>query len=317
MDVREAWRHVEDGVDRARSSSALLDHTMAMLEHYGRVNGGGQAGAVTYYAFLAFFPIMALSFAAVGLIANVFPDAQENLVTLVNSLLEGLIGDGPGQVPLSAFQDNAGKVGLLGLLGFLYAGLGWMSSMRNALQMMFEKAPDERPNFFYGKARDLTTLAIVGLMLLFAFGLTSAVSSYSDEIVEGLGFDPDAAIPTLALQVGGALLALLVTSSLLMLLYHFLARPRVAYRALREGALLAAGGFVVLKLIADRLIALTHGQPAFTVFGFSLVLLVLINYFSRVVMYGAAWAFTSQRPVDLNVGEVLVGPHDRSQRGGR
>jgi len=32
----------------------------------------------------------------------------------------------------------------------------------------------------------------------------------------------------------------------------------------------------------------------------ALVLLVLLNYFTRVVMYGAAWAYTSEREPDLN-----------------
>ena len=32
------------------------------------------------------------------------------------------------------------------------------------------------------------------------------------------------------------------------------------------------------------------GQPAFQVFGISLILLVWINYFSRVTLYAAAWA---------------------------
>ena len=35
-------------------------------EHYGDVKGSLQAGAVTYFAFLSFFPILALAFFVVG-----------------------------------------------------------------------------------------------------------------------------------------------------------------------------------------------------------------------------------------------------------
>jgi membrane protein len=36
-----------------------------------------------------------------------------------------------------------------------------------------------------------------------------------------------------------------------------------------------------------------RGQPAFQAFGIALILVVWINYFSRVVLYAAAWAHTS------------------------
>ncbi len=56
----------------------------------------------------------------------------------------------------------------------------------------------------------------------------------------------------------------------------------------------AAGrcGFEVLKQISGVLIRATQGNPAFQVFGLALILLVWINYFSRVVLYAAAWAWT-------------------------
>ncbi len=311
MNLGALWkRRVEDPVNRVRERSGWVDHVMAMIGHYGRVDGNGQAGSVTYFAFLAFFPIMALAFFLVGQIANVFEGAQGNLEEFINDLLPDLIGTGEGQVSFSVFTDNAGRVGLFGLVGFLYAGLGWMSAMRNALQTLFAKPPQDRPNLIDGKLRDLMTLGVVGLMLLAAYAITTGVNAFSDEIIDAVGLDPSEQLPQLGLRLAGALLAVLLISGLLMVLYQLLARPRVSHRALREGAMLASVGFVLLKLVADRLIALTHGQPAFTVFGFGLVLLVLINYFSRVVMYGAAWAYTSGREPDIFMDEQ-TGPHWR------
>jgi len=68
----------------ARSRSPLVDHLTRMQEHYSRVNAGSQAGAVTYFAFLSFFPILALAFVVVGYLARYFPDAQNNLVDPVS-----------------------------------------------------------------------------------------------------------------------------------------------------------------------------------------------------------------------------------------
>ena len=40
------------------------------------MKGSQQAGAVTYFAFLSFFPILALAFFVVGCISQVYPDAR-------------------------------------------------------------------------------------------------------------------------------------------------------------------------------------------------------------------------------------------------
>src|SRR6478752_402789 len=109
-----------------------------MVQHYGDVKGGLQAGAVTYFAFLSLFPILALAFFAVGFLSQVFPDARANLIETINEVLPGLIGEGEGQLSLQSIEGSAGTVGLLGLLGVLYAGLGWLSGMRKALRVMFE-----------------------------------------------------------------------------------------------------------------------------------------------------------------------------------
>src|SRR3546814_18841480 len=112
---------------------AWFDHLMRMNEHYGAVKGNLQAGAVTYFAFLSFFPILALGFFVIGYVAKVYPEAQENLTEALGSVLPGMVGEDEGQISPEAIQDAAGAVGLIGLAGVPYAGLGWLSVMREAL----------------------------------------------------------------------------------------------------------------------------------------------------------------------------------------
>ena len=65
-----------------------------------------------------------------------------------------------------------------------------------------------------------------------------------------------------------------------------------SWRAMWSGALLGAVGFEILKQVSGLLLRVTQGNPAFQVFGIALILLVWINYFSRIVMYAASWAHT-------------------------
>jgi membrane protein len=87
-----------------------------------------------------------------------------------------------------------------------------------------------------------------------------------------------------------------------------LARPRLPRRSLVESAILGAVAFEVLKGLSVFLIQLTHGNPAFRTFGVALILLVWINYTTRVVMFAAAWAYTHPATYEARAAEWLRAP---------
>lgn len=267
-----------------------LAHGMRMQQRISAVNGSVQAGGVTYYGFLSFFPILAIAFFAVGYIARVWPEAQDNLETVLNEALPGLIGSGSGQISLQAIQDNATTVGLIGLAGVVYAGLGWLSALRIALMSVFDKPREARPNFVLGKARDLMTLVLLGLALLVSVSISGLVSGFSEDLLRWLHWPGSSAR---VLTLVSVLLGVAVSTGVFLALFWLLAHPRMPFRTLAGGALLASVGFEALKWASTYLLGLTRNQEAFQVFGIALILLVWINYFSRIVLYGAAWAATS------------------------
>lgn len=304
-------------VDRAkerlaelRARSSFVDHVLRMQEHFGEVKGSQQAGGVTYFGFLSVFPVLALAFFAVGYVAKVFPDAQDALLKALEQVLPGLVGNGEGQVPLDDIQSAAGAVGLIGLAGVLYAGLGWLSSLQTALIVLFEMPEKLQPNFIIGKLRDLVSLLVLGVVLMVSVSASSVLTRMSKQVLdwlhlgEGLGW----LVTILALVFGLAASALLF-----FLMFRILAKPPVPSKALWSGAWLGAIGFEVLKQLSGVLLVSTRGQPAFQAFGIALILLVWINYFSRVVLYAAAWSFThplaraerdARNPVPIAVATV-------------
>ena len=167
-----------------RRRRPFVDHVLRTQDHYGNVKGGQQAGAVTYFGFLSFFPILALAFAAVGLISGFYPDARDALVDAINEVFPGMIGDDEGQISLATIESAAGAAVGIGLVGLLYAGLGWLSSIRDALLVVFELPSYEQPNFVFGKLRDLVTLITVGLVLLLSVGVSGLVGRLSEDILD-------------------------------------------------------------------------------------------------------------------------------------
>ncbi|WP_141006315.1 YihY/virulence factor BrkB family protein [Nocardioides humi] len=209
-------------VTELRDRHPVVDHAVRMQEHYGAVQGSQQAGGVTYFGFLSVFPILALAFFVVGWIARVFPDAQDALVRAIDEVLPGLVGTGEGQVNLDDVQSAAGAVGLIGLAGVLYAGLGWLSSLQAALTVIFELPERLRPNFVIGKLRDLVTLAVLGVVLLLSVVASAVLTRTSRAVLDMV--DVGAELGWLVTVVA-VLLGLAASALLFFLMFRLLVRP--------------------------------------------------------------------------------------------
>ncbi|MGH3497466.1 MAG: YihY/virulence factor BrkB family protein [Nocardioidaceae bacterium] len=277
----------------ARAASPLLDHLLTMLSHYGDVRGGMLAGGVTYFGFLSFFPVLAIAFAVVGYVTGVYPQAQSRVTVALASVFPGLIGTGQGQIDVSKFSDVAAAAGIIGAVGLLYAGLGWLSALRQALQDVFEVPRSGQPNLLVGKVTDLLVLVLLGVVLLVSVAVSASVAGLTKRVEDWLGMTGVAGIGVVIVVVG-ALVGVLASTALFYVMYRVLAQPDLPRSALLRGALLAAVGFEVLKLIASKLLSSASSNPAYAAVTTAIVLLVWINYFSRVTLYGAAWAATSE-----------------------
>jgi len=283
---------------RAHGLPALLDRPVRAARHYGARNGSMLAAAVTYFAFLSLFPLLALSFASVGFVAAYLPEARHVLDVVLHGLLPGLIGDEPNQISLTTIQDAAGAAAGVGVLTMLYAGLNWIAEMRDALAAMFDVESSRAPSlgrervraFVVAQARDAVALMSIGLILLVSVSVSGGLLSFLRHVGRRLGLNDDLGfvMPVLLVVAGVA-----TGTVLFFAMFRVLAAPAMDNRALWSGALVGALGFELLKQASTWLLAATAQQPAFQEFGIALILLVWIYYFSRVLMYAASWAATA------------------------
>ena len=263
-------------VSEIRRRRPFVDHVVRTVEHYGLVKGNLQAGAVTYFGFLSFFPILALAFAVIGYVARVYPDAHADLVDAIQKVLPDMVSEEeePGKIAISDIQDAAPAILSIGLPAMLYSGLGWISAMRDALLVVFETPPREQPSFVMGKLKDLLVLVFLGLVLMVSVALSGVVTSLAAVILEplSLGAAAEPVLWALAIALGvGA------SSLLFFAFFKLLGDSEAPSRSLWAGALLGAIGFEALKLVSRWLIAATADQPAFQAFGIALILVVWIN----------------------------------------
>ncbi|MBC7279638.1 YihY/virulence factor BrkB family protein [Nocardioides sp.] len=279
-----------------RERFPALDRVLRTQEHYGEVGAAQQAGAMTYFGFLSTFPILALAFFAVGQIAKVYAGAESDLVEAIDQVLPGLVGDGPGQLKIADIESAAGTVGIIGVFGLLYAGLGFVNGLRRALEAVFVVPDEEQPGFLAAKARDLVALVVLGLILMVAVAATGLIRTFSVNVLEwiGLGDGFGWLIVLVTLVLGLAANTLLFFS-----MFHLAPQKDTPKRALWAGALLGAIGFEILKQASALLLTATQGQPAFQAFGIALILVVWIHYTSMVILYAACYAYVGATPADV------------------
>lgn len=296
---------VGDRLGALRERHGWVDHVVRMQQHYGASHAGQQAGAITYFAFLSFFPVLALAFFTVGLLSSVLDGADDALRTAITSLFPEMIGPEEGQLQLRDFRNFSGLAGLVGLAGVLYSGLGWISALRQALTTVFEVPEDEQPGFVAGKLRDLVALVSIGSTLLVAVAVSGLVAGFSTDLLGWAGLDQELSWLVQLLTVA---LGLAANAVLFFTMFRLLGGEHVPRGSLVSGAILGAVVFEVLKRAAGLIIAQTQGQPAFQAFGIALVMLVWISYFSRLVLYAACWSWTSPEAREARARAAALEP---------
>ena len=283
---------------RLRSGRARwgwLDHTVRAYDRNGEVNGGQLAGAITYFGFLSFFPLLALAFSVVGYVAVVYPDARDGITSAIQGAFPSLVGSGKGQINIDKIASAKAGAGIGGLLGLLYAGLGWLDSLRDALRRVFGTS-DEPLSFLRKKLVDLLVLVLLGVALLASLVVTSLATAGTEAALQIVGLEGSTPA-LLLLKVFSVAVALAVDTVLFAILLSRLSGAHLPWRRVRSGAVFTAVGFEILKLLGTFLIGRTTANPLYATFGVVVGLLVWINFVSKLLLYAAA--FTATAPYSL------------------
>jgi len=278
----------------ARERRPALDHLIRAYTRYQADAGDRQAAAVTFFAFLSFFPLLAL--AASILTYAIGDDAVATVVEQVNSYAPGL-ADQLGLETILTNNRAAGAAGLIGLAGLLYSGLGWVDALREAVRAIWHHNV-KAGNIIVKKLTDVLVLAGLGLTIVLSVGVSAATGAFTDVALEAGGLGTGL-VATSLVKIVGVLLGLVTSTALFLFLLWRLPKVQSPFRRVLKGALLAAALFEVLKRIGALYIERTTENPIYGAFAVIVGLLVWINIVSRVFLLCAAWTVTA--PYDSDV----------------
>ncbi|MEV0581737.1 YihY/virulence factor BrkB family protein [Nonomuraea sp. NPDC050310] len=278
-------------VDHWRVRLSWVDHLIRTVQRYQFQSGDRLAGAVTYFAFLSFFPLIVLAYSIFG---YVLADDQ----ALVDQLTDEIKKQLPGvadQLDLQTIAASKASAGIIGLLGLLYAGLGAVDALRGALREMYMTTTPPL-NFFLGKLRDLASLIMVGVTILVSAAVAGAASQATEFVADLLGLADHSPGEERAIWFTGVLASGAADWLMFMIVLGWIARPVQPLRVIARGALLGAIGFGLLKQLASLLLGHTLTNPLYGAFTVMVGLLLWINFSARLTLYVAAWTATAGLP---------------------
>jgi len=291
-----------------RARRPWFDHVLRAYRQYKSANGDHLAAAVTYFSFLAIFPLLLLGVSVAGFVLANNDALQEELRGLIEDNVPGSLGDTLSD-SVASIIDNRGSIGLIALVGVAYAGLGWVGNLRTALQLVWTCQTTEE-KFVKAKLGDLLVLIGLGLGIVVSLALTSGGTALAHTLIDAVGLD---GVPGMGTLLGGITILLALAADTLIFMWMFVRLPRrpVRYRTVLRGAVLAAVGYEILKLVGTYYIALISANPTYGIFAGAVGLLVWIDLVSRFLLLAAAWTATGTHGQAVRPGSA---PGQRRRR---
>lgn len=305
----QAEREAKPGlVTRLRRRSSGIDHLLRAYNAYTEHYGVHYAAAITYFSVLSLFPLLLLAFSALGFVLAGNAELQQD----IRQGITGAIPPGPLRGLLGTLIDTAvaqrGGTGIVGLIIALYSGVGWMGNLRNALTAQWGVAKPAI-SFVPKLLKDLAALVGLGVAMVISFGLTALATGFTKQVLGFVGLDPEGPA-RYALAIVGVLLSLAANWLIFIWVIARLPRGKVSARSAARGALAMAIGFEVLKQVMTIYLRSLQSNPAYTVIGPILGLMVFANFVSQLLLFMTAWIATARenQQVEVPAPGALVRP---------
>lgn len=245
-----------------------LGQALDVQDRVGEINGGFAASAITVSVFIAIFPLLLVAIAVVGFIAA----GDESVAPrLIDSL--GLSGN--AAEALTSAIDHAAQsrqaASIIGLAGLAWAG----SAVAVALQQGVRLPWQERSNGLRDRLLGMAWLVVAGIGFAVAMalgGLLNVLPSW---------------LPTVVGALAEVVVGLAIQVALFTWMFWGLSTRRVGWRDVFGGAVIAAAGFEVLKLVGTvwvpQLVA--RSSALYGSIGVVFAVLAWLALFAKLIVY--------------------------------
>jgi membrane protein len=257
------------------------------------------AATLAYYAIFSIAPLLLLSIH----LASLFLDRSVAVERLTNELI-GVIGP-TGSDAIRQMLEAAGTAqteswsGLIGLGVLLFAATGFVGSLQDALDRIWEAPP--RPGgfgaFIKGKIFTFTLILAAAFLLLISLVLSTVMTAVAGAITDAFGL-PDGVVAAV-IATANFLLATLIFAAI----FKYVPSVFVTWRAAVVAGLITAALFALGRLALAWYLGREAEASAYGAATSLVLLLIWVYYSAQILFFGAQFsqslqtAWLGRRPV--------------------
>lgn len=242
-------------LDRYQREHRWLGLPLGVIYKFFDDRGTHIAATITYYAFVALFPLLLLFFSAAGFFLQGDPTLRSELES---SALQSVPVIG-SELRRNIHSFHGSGVGIaVGVLGTLYGGTGVMQATQAGFNRIYGVARSEEPNPLRSRLRSVALLAVLGTGVLVSAAMAIALST-----ANGLSAELDPLVQAL-----GYLLSFVLALGLFTGAFRVLTAQELGLEQVLRGGLLAAVLWELLQVVGAAYVGheLHHANQVYGTF---------------------------------------------------
>jgi membrane protein len=258
----------------------LLKVTQNTVKEFGEDDMATTAGALTYFTFLAIFPLIIL----VITIASFFIDTPEGRANLTNLIAGAFSGSDIHKLVNDAITNavkDRGGAGIFSLVGLIFSASGIFGTLSRALTLAWEEKPKSQ-NLILNYLTNIASLGVAGILIVAVNIATILLTTIAGgaKVINFLGLQ----LPDWVFYLINIVISVLALWGVFILMYKYLPKAHIEFKDVIVGSLIGAVGWTLLKELFGFYLA--HFGPQASTYGSlsTVVALLLYIYFASLVL---------------------------------
>ncbi|HEX8182234.1 MAG TPA: YihY/virulence factor BrkB family protein [Candidatus Saccharimonadales bacterium] len=260
----------KSAVDTYQQKHAVLAFSVAVIKRYGDDKAGRQAALITYYAFLALFPLLLVFITVLSIVASGDPELQKRISGEVFQYFPAMSSSIQNSVHT---LKGSGVVLALEILALLYGARGLAAMLQEAFNNVWHVDKQHRPNFVGDNLRSFAMMFSVGIGIIIGTVVSYGLSSILDIGIIG------------AILI--TIVNLAIVFGLFLVVFRLGTSNRIRLHWLVPGALIAASGLLLVQHFGTRIMSqqLPKLNDSYGSFALTLGIMFWIYIQSQIIIY--------------------------------
>jgi membrane protein len=145
------------------------------------------SSGITFNVLVTIVPLLLITISVLGILVESSTSARDQILSFIQRVMP--LASSQAESLLFGLVEDRGWLGVLGLVGLIWASTRLFGSLRTVLEIIFEIPPKERLGIVEGKIHDIRMVVVVGSLFLLTISMTTALNWLKNYGVGFLGLD--------------------------------------------------------------------------------------------------------------------------------